>query len=376
MKRVLTVFGTRPEAIKLAPVLLELKKYPEIDSKVCVTAQHREMLDQVLRLFGIEPDMDLNLMRSNQSLGEITARVVHEMEKALDQERPDIVLIQGDTTTVMATALAAFYKRVKIGHVEAGLRSGDIHSPYPEEMNRRVVSMVASLHFAPTKRAVESLLKENIPADKVFLTGNTVIDALMMIVSLPEPVEVKRLLAKASLDGQSDRKRLILVTAHRRENFGDRFENICRALRKIVERNEDVAIIYPVHLNPNVQKPVKAILSGIDRIILTRPVTYDVLAHLMKRSYMVMTDSGGIQEEAPALGKPVLVMREETERPEGIEAGTARLVGTKEEKIVEEAERLLNDNCAYESMARAVNPYGDGHAAERIVEILRKRIKR
>ncbi|HPP06995.1 MAG TPA: UDP-N-acetylglucosamine 2-epimerase (non-hydrolyzing) [Syntrophorhabdaceae bacterium] len=372
MKKILTVFGTRPEAIKLAPILLELKKYPEIDSRICVTAQHREMLDQVLELFGIKPDIDLDLMKPNQSLGEVTAGVVREMETVLDEEKPDIVLIQGDTTTVMATALAAFYKRVKIGHVEAGLRSGDIYSPYPEEMNRRMVSMVAALHFAPTRKAFDILISEGISSQNIFLTGNPVIDALKMIVNRPEPEDAKALLSKTGLDGNSNNRRLILVTAHRRENFGERFESICRGLRKIVEKNKEVVMVYPVHLNPNVQRPVKAILGGMERVFLTKPVTYDVLAHLMKKSYMVMTDSGGIQEEAPALGKPVLVMREETERPEGIEAGTARLVGTDEKKIFEEAERLLHDSKAYDAMAKATNPYGDGHAAERIVKVLRE----
>ena len=371
MTKILTVFGTRPEAIKLAPVIHELKKYPEIETRICVTAQHREMLDQVLNLFELRPDIDLNLMRPNQSLAEITAEVISEMEHVLEAEKPDVVVIQGDTTTVMATALAAFYKKIAIAHVEAGLRSGDIYSPYPEEMNRRVVSMVASYHFAPTQRAVDNLLKEGVPKDRIFLTGNTVIDALKMIVARPAPEEAKKILRLAGCDGAYPSKRLILVTAHRRENFGKRLENICKALRMIVENNPDVAIVYPVHMNPNVRKPVEKILRGLDRMVLTEPVSYDVLAHLMQKAYMIMTDSGGIQEEAPALGKPVLVMREETERPEGIEAGTARLVGTNEGKIVEEAEKLLHDREAYDAMAKAINPYGDGHAAERIVKVLR-----
>jgi len=371
MKKILTVFGTRPEAIKLGPVIHELKKYPEIETRICVTAQHREMLDQVLNLFELRPDIDLNLMRPDQSLAAITAEVVSEMEYVLEAEKPDVVVIQGDTTTVMATALAAFYKKIAIAHVEAGLRSGDIYSPYPEEMNRRVVSMVASYHFAPTLRAVDNLLKEGVPKDRIFLTGNTVIDALKMIVARPAPEEAQRILRLAGCDGAYPPKRLILVTAHRRENFGKRLENVCKALRKIVENSPDVAMVYPVHMNPNVRKPVEKTLKGLDRMVLTEPVSYDVLAHLMQKAYMIMTDSGGIQEEAPALGKPVLVMREETERPEGIEAGTARLVGTNEERIVEEAEKLLNDREAYDAMAKAINPYGDGHAAERIVKVLR-----
>lgn len=372
MKRVLTVFGTRPEAIKLAPILFEFKKYPEIELMICVTAQHREMLDQVLGLFELQPHIDLALMKPNQSLEEITAKVVYEMGKVIEQEKPDIVMIQGDTTTVMATALAAFYKKVPVAHVEAGLRSGKIFSPYPEEMNRRVVSMIAEFHFAPTKKAVDALIAEGIGTEKIFLTGNTVIDALLMIVKKNEPNQVKEIINSARSDGRGEERKIILVTAHRRENFGEKFEGLCRALRSLVERNRDVAIIYPVHLNPNVRKPVNKILRGADRVKLIEPVSYDVFAHLMKHSYMVMTDSGGIQEEAPALGKPVLVMREETERPEGIEAGTARLVGTDEYNIVEEAERLLYDKNVYYSMAKAVNPYGDGHAAERIVEILRR----
>jgi len=371
MKKILTVFGTRPEAIKLGPVIHELKKYPEIETRICVTAQHREMLDQVLNLFELRPDIDLNLMRPDQSLAAITAEVVSEMEYVLEAEKPDVVVIQGDTTTVMATALAAFYKKIAIAHVEAGLRSGDIYSPYPEEMNRRVVSMVASYHFAPTLRAVDNLLKEGVPKDRIFLTGNTVIDALKMIVARPAPEEAQRILRLAGCDGAYPPKRLILVTAHRRENFGKRLENVCKALRKIVENSPDVAMVYPVHMNPNVRKPVEKTLKGLDRMVLTEPVSYDVLAHLMQKAYMIMTDSGGIQEEAPALGKPVLVMREETERPEGIEAGTARLVGTNEERIVEEAEKLLHDREAYDAMAKAINPYGDGHAAERIVKVLR-----
>jgi len=374
MTKILTVFGTRPEAIKLAPVIHELKKYPEIETRICVTAQHREMLDQVLNLFELRPDIDLNLMRSNQSLAEITSEVVSEMEHVLEAEKPDVVVIQGDTTTVMATALAAFYKKIAIAHVEAGLRSGDIYSPYPEEMNRRVVSMVASYHFAPTQRAVDNLLKEGVLRDRIFLTGNTVIDALKMIVTRPAPEETQKILSLAGCDGAYPSKRLILVTAHRRENFGKRLENICKALRKIVENSPDVAMVYPVHMNPNVRKPVEKTLKGLDRMVLTEPVSYDVLAHLMQKAYMIMTDSGGIQEEAPALGKPVLVMREETERPEGIEAGTARLVGTNEERIVEEAEKLLHDREAYDAMAKAINPYGDGHAAKRIVDVLRRNI--
>jgi len=375
VKKVLTIFGTRPEAIKLAPILVELNKHPTMQSRICVTAQHREMLDQVLGLFSIVPDIDLNLMRTGQTLAAITARVVEGIDSVLQEETPDIVLVQGDTTTVMASALAAFYRGIPVGHVEAGLRSGDIGSPFPEEMNRRVATLVSRLHFAPTHAAMKVLLQEGVPEERIFLTGNPVIDALQMIVDSPMPKMVVELLSRASLDGgvSNDRK-LILVTAHRRENFGKRFESLCRGLKSIVQRNPDVVLIYPVHLNPNVQKPVLQILGGQDRIVLSDPVEYDVMAHLMKAAYIVLTDSGGIQEEAPSLGKPVLVMRTETERPEGIEAGTAKLIGPFEDRIVAETEILLRDPAMYEKMAKAINPYGDGHAAERIVAIIMKYI--
>ena len=376
MRKVLTVFGTRPEAIKLAPILVELNKYPAIKSRICVTAQHREMLDQVLRLFAITPDIDLDLMRAGQTLAEITSRVVSGIDAVLQEEAPDIVLVQGDTTTVMAAALAAFYRGIPVGHVEAGLRSGDISSPFPEEMNRRVATLISGLHFAPTDAAMQALIQEGVHEDRVFLTGNPVIDALQMTVNKPLPLAAAELLQQAGLDGGIDgggnTLKLILATAHRRENFGERFESLCRGLKSLVERNPDVVIIYPVHLNPNVQKPVMRILAGQERIILTKPMEYDVLAHLMKAAYIVLTDSGGIQEEAPSLGKPVLVMRTETERPEGIEAGTAKLVGPFEDRIVAETETLLRDPAAYEKMAKAVNPYGDGHAAEKIVAIILK----
>ncbi len=372
MKKILTIFGTRPEAIKLAPVLVHLKKYPDIQSRVCVTAQHRQMLDQVLGLFSIAADMDLDIMRPGQTLAEITARVVRGIDKVLQAESPDLILVQGDTTTVMAAALAAFYRRVGVGHVEAGLRSGNIYSPFPEEMNRRVAGLVSSFHFAPTETAVCALRHEGVAEEHIFLTGNTVIDALQMILAAPIPESAKQLLERAGIEAFGGSHKLILVTAHRRENFGDRFESLCRGLKALVQRNPEVVIIYPVHLNPNVQEPVNRILGGQERIILTKPVEYDVLAHLMKASHIILTDSGGIQEEAPSLGKPVLVMRTETERPEGIDAGTAKLIGPFEEKIISETEILLHDRAAYEKMARAVNPYGDGHAAERIVDIIRK----
>jgi UDP-N-acetylglucosamine 2-epimerase (non-hydrolysing) len=370
MKKILTIFGTRPEAIKLAPILVELGKHPEIHSRVCVTAQHREMLDQVLSLFAIVPDIDLDLMQPGQSLSEITARVALGIDKVLQGEKPDVVLVQGDTTTVMASALAAFYNHITVGHVEAGLRSGNLYSPFPEEMNRRVAGIVSGLHFAPTEKAVHALLAEGVPEDRIFLTGNPVIDALQMIVARPVPEEARRLLAEVGVVNAARARKLILVTAHRRENFGERFESLCRGLKAVVQRNRDVAMIYPVHLNPCVQEPVYRILAGQERIILTKPVEYDVLAHMMKAAHIILTDSGGIQEEAPSLGKPVLVMRTETERPEGVEAETAKLVGPYEDSIVAETEVLLRDEAAYQQMAKAVNPYGDGHAAERIVNVL------
>jgi UDP-N-acetylglucosamine 2-epimerase (non-hydrolysing) len=370
MKKIMVIFGTRPEAIKLAPVIVEMRRHASICSRVCVTAQHRQMLDHVLRLFDIVPDIDLDLMQPDQTLAQLTAGVVLNVDLVLQRENPDMVLVQGDTTTVMAAAMAAFYRRIRVGHVEAGLRSGNLYSPFPEEMNRKVAGIIGNLHFAPTETAAKTLLREGVPAEGVFLTGNPVIDALHMVVGGPLPRIAGDLLLKAGVNGGSSDLKLILVTAHRRENFGERFESICQGLKTLVERNRDTVIIYPVHLNPNVQEPVYRILGDTERIVLTDPVEYDVLAHLMKASYLVLTDSGGIQEEAPALGKPVLVMRTETERPEGVEAGTAKLVGPFAETIVAETEILLRNEPAYRQMARAVNPYGDGHAAERIVEVL------
>jgi len=370
MKKVLTIFGTRPEAIKLAPIIVELKRHSSICLRVCVTAQHRQMLDQVLGLFGIVPDIDLNLMQSEQTLADLTARVIVQVDRVLREENPDVVVVQGDTTTVMAASMTAFYRNVKIAHVEAGLRSGCLFSPFPEEMNRRVTTIFSALHFAPTKKAVHALLQEGIPEERIFLTGNPVIDALHMILKKPVPDEAENLLRRARLNENSNHLRMILVTAHRRENFGKRFESLCHGIKSLAQRNPDTAFIYPVHLNPNVQEPVFRILRDAERIFLTNPVEYDVLAHLMKASYLILTDSGGIQEEAPSLGKPVLVMRTETERSEGIEAGTAKLVGPDTERIVTETETLLRDNEAYQRMAKAVNPYGDGKAAKRIADIL------
>ena len=362
MKRILTVFGTRPEAVKLAPVILELKKYPgQIESLVCVTAQHREMLDQVLAWFEIEPDYDLDLMQPDQGLAEFASRALVAVSKVLQEVRPDLVLVQGDTTSVMMAALAAFYLRIPVGHVEAGLRTRDPYNPFPEEINRRMAGVLATYHFAPTDRAAASLRAEQVPGETIFVTGNTVVDALLMTIQRPVDLQ-----PGLGLDGCYP----ILVTAHRRESFGAPFESLCLALRDLAQRNAEVEIVYPMHLNPYVRDPVTRILGGEPRVHLLEPLRYVLFAHLMARAYLILTDSGGIQEEAPILGKPTLVMRETTERPEAIEAGTARLVGTDRDRIVAEAERLLYDKEAYRTMAQAGSPFGDGHAAERIVQIL------
>jgi UDP-N-acetylglucosamine 2-epimerase (non-hydrolysing) len=365
-KRLLFVFGTRPEAIKMAPVILEAKKYKVFDVIVCVTAQHREMLDQVLKLFEIKPDIDLDIMTPNQTLSGITAKVISEMEKIIKSIKPDVVIVQGDTTTVMATGLVCFYNKVPLAHIEAGLRSFDIYSPFPEELNRKVVSLFAEYNFAPTTKAAAILKDEGVDEKKIYMVGNTVIDAMLSILAKPAPRIAYDLIEAIG------NKKILLVTAHRRENFGERLISICNGLKRIVEENDEVAIIYPVHLNPNVRESVYKILNNHERIFLIEPVEYDALVHLMKHSYIVLTDSGGIQEEAPTLGKPVLVMRTETERPEGIEAGTAKLVGPNEETIVTETNNLLKDSKEYNKMAKAVNPYGDGQSAKRIIEILMK----
>lgn len=366
--RVLSVFGTRPEAIKMAPVVRQLAQTPGVESLVCVTAQHRQMLDQVLNLFDIRPDFDLNLMQPDQSLAQITAAVFTHLDPVIRQTRPDWILAQGDTTTVMATSLLAYYHRVRFGHVEAGLRTGDKWQPFPEEINRRVAGAVADLHFAPTEWARQNLLRENIPAETIRVTGNPVIDALHWVAHLPyDPGELQQL----GIPAEALRRRIILVTAHRRENFGRPLENICAALRDLAETyRDDIHLIYPVHLNPNVQGPVYRLLSGIPNITLLPPLDYLPLVQILKRATLVLTDSGGLQEEAPGLGVPVLVLRAVTERPEGVQAGTVRLVGTEREAIVAAARLLLDSEEERQKMARAVNPYGDGHAAERIVAAL------
>jgi len=367
--RVLTVFGTRPEAVKLAPVIRALQREAGAESSVCVTAQHREMLDQVLHIFQIKPDYDLDLMRPDQSLAEITAAIFQNLDPLLDKLCPDWVLIQGDTSTVVATALLAFYRQIRVGHVEAGLRTGDKRQPFPEEVNRKVAGVIADLHFAPTAENRQNLLNEGIPEKDICITGNPVIDALNIIRAEPEPTEVATLLKEL---GVSDgKKRLVLITAHRRENFGEPLENICQAIVDLTDRyREQVSFVYPVHLNPHVQGPVYKRLGKIPNLKLLPPLDYLPLVHLMKHAVLVMTDSGGIQEEAPGLGIPTLVLREVTERPEGIAAGTLKLVGTNPERIVSECRRLLDDTAAHQAMARAVNPFGDGHAAERIVSRL------
>ncbi len=375
--KTLTVFGTRPEAIKLAPVLKELQKSSEITSCVCVTAQHRQMLDQVLKIFEIQPDYDLNLMRPNQSLYQLTADALVALESVIQQEKPDVVITQGDTTTAFVASLAAFYAQIKIARVEAGLRTFQKYSPFPEEINRVLADALADLHFAPTERAKQNLVREGIPPEKIFVTGNTVIDALQHIWARVRDRDFSESFSIPNeIFSQIERgeKKLLLVTGHRRESFGPEFESICLGLKKIAQHYSDVVLIYPVHLNPNVRTPVHEILSQTDRVFLMEPLDYERFVWLIGRAFFILTDSGGIQEEAPALGKPVLVMRKVTERPEAIEAGTAKLVGTDAETIFREAARLIEDRDAYAQMAHAVNPFGDGHAAERIVKLLREQL--
>lgn len=371
MLKILTIFGTRPEAIKLAPVILEFKRSESersLKSVVCVTAQHRQMLDQVLSLFDIVPNYDLNIMEDNQSPIKVVSRVLARLEPILRDEQPDWVLVQGDTTTVMAASIAAFYSGVKVGHVEAGLRTHNKWQPFPEEINRRVTSVVADLHFAPTELAKKNLLKEGIVEKSILITGNTVIDALHWAAALPFNFNTLSI----DVPGlERSNIKLILVTSHRRENFGAPLERICLALRDLAERyNGRIRILYPVHLNPNVWNPVHRWLKGVPNISLIPPLDYLPLVHLMKHSYLVLTDSGGIQEEAPGMGKPVLVLREVTERPEAVEAGAARVVGTDRERIVRETVRLLENTDAYDQMAQALNPFGDGYASKRIAGAL------
>ncbi len=366
--RVLVVFGTRPEAIKLFPVIAALHADPRIEARVCVSAQHRGMLDQVLEIAGITPDHDLDVMKPDQSLDELTANLLIGLGRVMDAEKPDRVMVQGDTATAMCGALAAYYRKIPVDHVEAGLRSGNIHHPWPEEVNRKIIGAMASLHFAPTETSAEALRRENVDAARVHVTGNTVIDALHWVTAriAERPALASGL---AELESRFSGKRIIGVTSHRRENFGGGLENIAEAVQRIAAR-PDVAIIFPVHLNPNVRKVMHGALSDLENVALIEPLDYPHFARLLSLADIMLTDSGGVQEEAPALGKPVLVMRETTERPEGVAAGTAKLVGTDPDRIVSEIFTLLDDKAAYEAMARAHNPFGDGHASRRIVELL------
>ncbi|WP_372836497.1 non-hydrolyzing UDP-N-acetylglucosamine 2-epimerase [Pontibacterium sp.] len=370
MKKVLTVFGTRPEAIKMAPLVHALKADDRFESAVCVTAQHRDMLDQVLALFKITPEFDLDIMKPGQNLNEVTSRILTGMKPILESYKPDVVLVHGDTATTFAVSLAAYYEQIQVGHVEAGLRTGDLYSPWPEEANRKLTGVLTNYHFAPTDTSRNNLLRENIDGENITVTGNTVIDALFWVRDkIQKDTSLKAQYQKDfpfTLSG----KKTVLVTGHRRESFGDGFERICLALKQIALKHPDSQIIYPVHLNPNVQEPVMRLLKDVDNIHLIKPLDYLPFVYLMTTSHLILTDSGGIQEEAPSLGKPVLVMRDTTERPEAVQAGTVKLVGTDVETIISEVDLLLSDNQAYEDMSRAHNPYGDGKAAEKIVKLM------
>jgi UDP-N-acetylglucosamine 2-epimerase (non-hydrolysing) len=362
--KIFVIFGTRPEAIKLAPLITALKAHPLFETKVVTTAQHRHLLDQVLGFFNIASDYDLDLMRDAQTLFDITSKVIYGLKSIFEKENPNLVLVHGDTTTTFAASLASYYFKIPVGHVEAGLRTHNIYSPFPEEINRKLTGSIARYHFAPTSWAKDNLLKENVPEENILVTGNTVIDALY------QGLELIRSSKKKYLFEKYDGKRIILVTGHRRENFGEGFLNICKALMTIAVRFPDVLIVYPMHLNPNVREPVLRLLKDVDNILLIEPLEYDEFIFAMSRAHFIITDSGGVQEEAPALGKPVLVMRDTTERPEALEAGTVKLVGTDIEKIVFESEKLLTDVNHYERMSKAKNPYGDGKAVRRIIDFL------
>ena len=374
MKKVLLVFGTRPEAIKMAPLVKAFEKEINLDIKVCVTAQHRQMLDQVLEIFEIEPTYDLDIMKQKQDLFDVTSNVLFGMKKVLEEYKPDVVLVHGDTTTTFAASLAAFYRKIQVGHIEAGLRTYNIHSPWPEEVNRQITGVLANWHFAPTEEAKVNLLQEHKPEKNIIVTGNTVIDALFLVLDKIEKDERLKSSIIETIEAQyklQKNRKIILVTGHRRENFGEGFIYICEALKEIALKNPDIDIVYPVHLNPNVQKPVKEMLSSIENIYLMEPLQYESFVYLMNKAYIIITDSGGIQEEAPSLGKPVLVMRDTTERPEGVEAGTVKLVGTNKETIVNEVQALIDDCNKYRKMSKAHNPYGDGKASKRIVEFIK-----
>ncbi len=373
-KRVLTIFGTRPEAIKMAPVIKILEKNSNILSRVCVTAQHREMLDQVLNIFDIKPDYDLNLMKKNQDLYDITANVLLNLKSIFMDFKPDLVLVHGDTTTSAAAALAAYYQQIKVGHIEAGLRTYNIYNPWPEEINRQITGVIANYHFTPTEESRKNLISENKDPSTILVSGNTVIDSLFFILNKFKntPSLEKYILELLKREGVllNQKRKFILITSHRRENFGEGFINMCEALKSIALTYPNIDIIYPVHLNPNVQKPVKEILSSIDNIYLIKPLQYDAFVYLMNQAYFIITDSGGVQEEAPSLGKPVLVLRNTTERPEAISAGTVKLIGTNKEKIIQEIRQLLDNRNLYLQMSQAHNPYGDGKACQRISDFI------
>ncbi|EJL6979300.1 UDP-N-acetylglucosamine 2-epimerase (non-hydrolyzing) [Vibrio cholerae] len=371
-KKILTVFGTRPEAIKMAPLVHALVADERFEAKVCVTAQHREMLDQVLELFEITPDYDLNLMKAGQTLNEVTARILLELKPVLQEFKPDVVLVHGDTATTFAASLAAYYEQIVVGHVEAGLRTGNIYSPWPEEANRKLTGALTKYHFAPTETSQQNLLQENYAAENIFVTGNTVIDALLMVKEkIEQDADLKATLA-SQFPYLDESKKLILVTGHRRESFGGGFERICEALAQTAKQHPEVQILYPMHLNPNVREPVNRILGSVENVLLIEPQQYLPFIYLMDRAHIILTDSGGIQEEAPSLGKPVLVMRDTTERPEAVAAGTVKLVGTDVETIVTNLNNLLTDTSAYQAMSFAHNPYGDGKACQRILDSLCK----
>lgn len=375
MKKILVVFGTRPEAIKMAPLVLELKKYSTvIESKVCVTAQHRQMLDQVLEIFDIQPDYDLNIMKSDQDLYDISQNILSGMKEVLSDYKPDLVCVHGDTTTAFITSLSAFYVKIPVAHIEAGLRSGNMYSPWPEEANRKLITTLSSLHFAPTSSNKKNLLNENVDESTVYVTGNTVIDALLWTVKrFSDDHEYRRSIEQEIMllyHNFSVDKKFILITGHRRENFGEGFMHICHAIRELALCYPEVDFIYPVHMNPNVQRPVYDLLDDLDNIYLLKPLEYEIFVYLMSKCYLILTDSGGIQEEAPSLGKPVLVMRENTERPEALESGMVRLVGTDTHKIVSMTSSLLDDGLTYEQMRKANNPYGDGTAAKQIAKVI------
>lgn len=373
--KILTVFGTRPEAIKMAPVVAALSANGEFDARVCVTGQHRHMLDQVLQLFGITPHYDLDIMRPGQDLYGITARVLEGMRDVLNDFKPDYVLVHGDTTTTLAASLAAFYARIPVGHVEAGLRTHNIYSPWPEEANRQLTGTLATLHFAPTEQSHQNLLRENKPENSILVTGNTVIDALLTVkAKVDSNVELQQRLNETYPFLAGD-KRMVLITGHRRENFGSGFENICVAIQQLSQRYPDMNFVYPMHLNPNVREPVNRLLKGLNNVHLIEPLEYEPFVYFMGKSFIILTDSGGIQEEAPSLGKPVLVMRDNTERPEAVAAGTVRMVGTETDRIVQAVSDLTDNEISYQKMAYAHNPYGDGQASQRIAQALLNQLK-